>query len=93
VPAAGIVIEAGDLGVVHELGASMVVVSEIAELTHALTPEQPAATAAVSAVHWTVAVKRVECMHWLLARAPIATLPTRKRGRDLRNSPPGDIGA
>jgi hypothetical protein len=66
VPAAGRVIQAGNLGVLHELGASMVVVSEIADLTRALTLELPGATAAASAVQWTVAVKHVECMCWLL---------------------------
>jgi hypothetical protein len=44
----------------------MLVVSEIVDLTRALTPEQPAATAAVSVVQWMVAMKRIQCKWWLL---------------------------
>jgi hypothetical protein len=66
VPAAGKVLEAGDLCTLHELGASIAVVGEITDLTRALTPEKPAAAAAVPAVQWTVAVKRVESLRWLL---------------------------
>jgi hypothetical protein len=37
----------------------MLAESEIVDLTRALTPEQPAATAAVSVVQWMVAMKRI----------------------------------
>jgi hypothetical protein len=44
----------------------MAVVGENTELTRALTPERPAASATVSAVQWSVSVTREECLRWLL---------------------------
>jgi hypothetical protein len=66
VPATGMVLEAGDLCTLHELGASVAVVGEITYLTRSLTPEKPAAAPAVPAVQWTVTVTCVECLRWLL---------------------------